>query len=80
MLDQDGLWWMEELPVEYPSEWLGTMPEIRQRLERDRADEYGLRSILERPEVLSRAWRRQTMTRRRGHEAKRHGSTVSRAA
>jgi predicted glycosyltransferase len=79
MLDQDDLWLMEELPVEEPSELLRTMPEIRQYLEPERTEEVGLRSILERPEALSKAWCHAN-TRRRTYKGKRHRSTVLRAA
>lgn len=60
MLDENDPWLLEaELPVEEPSDVLRTMPEMRQWMEPDVDDEeLGLRSLLERPEVLSRAWRR----------------------
>ena len=66
MLDQNDLWLMEEeLPVDEPADVLMTMPEIRQLFDPDRDDEeLGLRSILERPEVLSKAWRHCTHTER----------------
>jgi hypothetical protein len=59
MLDQKDLWLMEEvLSLDEPAELLRTMPEIRQLVDPDRHDdELGLRSILERPEALSKAWR-----------------------
>lgn len=59
MLSEDDLWLMEELPGDEPAELLRTMPEIRQSLDPERTDEeIGLRSILEHPEALSKAWRR----------------------
>jgi hypothetical protein len=59
MLDQNDLWLLEEeLPIDEPADALLTMPEIRQWVDPDRDDEeLGLRSILERPEALSQAWR-----------------------
>jgi len=82
MLDQDDLWLMEDgVPIDEPSELLETMPEIRPYLAPDqRAEEGGLRSLLERPEVLSKAWWRHAKTRKRTHKTKRHSSTVRRAA
>lgn len=58
MLDQKHLWLMEEVSsLDEPSDLLRTMPEIRQLVAPDRHDdELGLRSILERPEALSKAW------------------------
>jgi hypothetical protein len=77
MLDQNDLWLMEEdLPVDEPADVLLTMPSIRQLFDPDRDDEeLGLRSILERPEVLSRAWRHCTHDERyqgTSKSAKRH--------
>lgn len=67
MLLEDDLCWTEELTVDEPAELLRTMPEIRQSLDPEPADEaIGLRSILEHPDALSRAWRRQAFTARRG--------------
>ncbi len=54
MLDEDDLWLMDE-----PSELLRGLPEIRHCLDPDRREEAGLRSVLERPEALSKAWRRR---------------------
>ena len=57
--EEDDLWWVEEVPPEEPSDLLRVMPEIRQYVETDaHDDEWGLRSLLEHPEVLSKAWRR----------------------
>jgi hypothetical protein len=58
MLYRRDLWLMdEELSLDERSDVLRTMPEIRQLLARDRQDDQlGLRSILERPELLSRSW------------------------
>ncbi len=70
MLDQNDLWLMEEeLPVDEPADVLLTMPGILQQFDPDRDDEeLGLRSILERPEVLSKAWRHCTHPARQpGH-------------
>jgi hypothetical protein len=82
MFDQDDLWLMEELPIDEPSELLNTMPEIRQYLDPDRRDEEGgLRSILERPEALSKAWwRHANPHERRTSKAKRRPVTTLRAA
>jgi hypothetical protein len=61
MLDQDDLWLMEELPSDEASELLETMPEMRRYIDpARRQEERGLRSLLERPEALSRAWWRQS--------------------
>ena len=79
MLDQDDLWLTEELPIEEPSELLKAMPEIRQYLDPEHEEDVGLRSVLERPEVLSKAWWRSTHTRGRTRSASRH-SGVPRAA
>ena len=81
MLDQDDLLLMEEeLPVDEPADVLLTMPEIPQLFEPDRDDEeLGLRSILERPEVLSKAWRHCTHAERHqgtAKGAKRHVDTL----
>jgi predicted glycosyltransferase len=66
MLDQDDLWLMEELPTDDPAELLRTMPEIRQVLDPDRRDEeIGIRSILDRPEALSKAWWRHANAHQR---------------
>jgi hypothetical protein len=63
--DQDELW-MEELPVDDPADLLKTMPEIRLARDPDRRGKEGwLRSILERPEALSKAWRRTGKRRER---------------
>ncbi len=81
MLDQDDLWLLdEELSVDEPSDVLQTMPEIRQLLDPDRHDdELGLRSILDRPETLSKAWWRSAHTERRHRPSKivkRHGDVL----
>lgn len=60
MLDPDDLWLVdEELPFDEASDVLETIPEIRQLIDSDLHDEreLGLRSILERPDVLSKSWR-----------------------
>jgi hypothetical protein len=66
MLDQTDLWLVEEeLPLDEPADVLTAMPEIRQLVDPERDDEeLGLRSILERPEALSKAWRRCTRAER----------------
>lgn len=59
MLPEDDLWLVEDVPSEGPSDLLHIMPELCGRLPDDPHDgDLGLRSILERPEVLSKAWRR----------------------
>jgi hypothetical protein len=76
MLDQNDLWLMEdELPVDEPAGVLMTMPEIRQLVDPDDDEQLGLRSILERPGVLSKAWRHCTHAERHqgtSKSAKRH--------
>ena len=76
MLDQDDLWLMDDdLSLDEPSDVLQTMPEIRQLLDPDRQDDQlGLRSVLERPEVLSESWRRTANAR--PHRAKRHADVL----
>jgi hypothetical protein len=81
VVDQNDLWLMEEeLPVDEPADVLPTMPEIRLLFDPDRDDEQlGLRSILERPEVLSKAWRHCTHAERHqgnSKSAKRHVDTL----
>ena len=58
MLNHSDPWLMEEMVLPDESDdLLRTMPEIRQMVDPDRHDdELGLRSILERPEALSKAW------------------------
>lgn len=80
MLDHDDLWWMEEPSVEDPSELLTTMPELRHYLAPHDDGELGLRSVLERPDALSRAWWRDANTRRRTHRRKRRGVAILHAA
>jgi hypothetical protein len=81
LLDPNDLWLMEEdIPLDEPSELLLTMPEIRQLVDPDRPDEQlGLRSILDRPETLSKAWWKSAHAERR-HRAsktvKRHGDVL----
>jgi predicted glycosyltransferase len=79
--EEDDLWLTEELPTEEPAELLRALPEIRQYFGPDQPEEeVGLRSILERPEALSKAWwREETTQRRRAKHRKRH-SHVLRAA
>jgi hypothetical protein len=71
--ENDDLWLLEEPASDEPSE-LFSIPEIRHHLVRDSlADEVGLRSLLERPEALSKAWRRGTgLGKRRVKKARRH--------
>jgi hypothetical protein len=59
MLDENDAWLMEEdIALDDSADLLLTMPEIRQLVDPARPDEQlGLRSILERPETLSKAWR-----------------------
>ncbi len=81
MPDQNDLWLMEEeIPLDEPSELLLTMPEIRQLFDPDPPDEQlGLRSILDRPETLSKAWRKSTHSARRRRPSKlarRHGDVL----
>ncbi len=70
MLDQTEPWLMEEeMLLDEPSDLLLTMPEIRQLADPRRPEEQlGLRSILECPEALSRAWRHGT------HANRQHGA------
>jgi hypothetical protein len=76
MLDQDDLLLMDELPIDEP-EPLDAIPEVRHYLEPERWEgEVGLRSILERPEALSKAWRRHALARKRTRRAKRRRATM----
>ena len=59
MLADDDLWLMEEDAFEERSDLLRMMPEIRHYLDPERGEERGLRSLLEQPEALSKAWRRR---------------------
>jgi hypothetical protein len=72
LLDQNDPWLMEEeTRLDEPSELLLTMPEIRQLFDPDPPDEQlGLRSILDRPEMLSKAWRKSTHAERRHRPSK----------
>lgn len=84
MLDRNDPWLMEEeLPLDEPADVLRTMPEIRQLLDPDRHDdELGLRSLLEHPEALSKAWWRSAHAE--GHhrtlKSVKHHPDVLRAA
>jgi hypothetical protein len=76
MLNQDqddDLWWLDEPPIDEPSE-LFSIPEIRQHLVHDRRDdEIGLRSLVEHPDALAKAWRRPSKPgTRRPKRVKRH--------
>jgi hypothetical protein len=81
MLNENDLWLLEEdIPTEEPSDLLVTMPEMRQWVDPDRPDEpLGLRSLLEYPEALSKAWRHGVFAERPSRIAKRQ-ATVLRAA
>jgi len=80
MLDPNDLWLMEELPLDEPADVLLAMPEIRQLVSPDHGDEeLGLRSILERPEALTQAWR-QSAHAERPHRASKRPANVLRAA
>jgi hypothetical protein len=81
MLDQNDLWLLEEEPPpDEPADLLRTMPEIRQLVDPDRDDEQlGLRSILERPEALSRVWWRSAHAERHlrtSKSVKRHAGVL----
>jgi hypothetical protein len=65
MLANDELWLVEEPPIDAPSDLL-TIPEIRDHVTHEHHDdELGLRSLFERPEVLSKSWWRAEHARRR---------------
>jgi len=70
-LNEDDLWWVEELEADEPSDLLRTMPELRQyaAASLDDEEEVGLRSLLDLPEAQSKAWWRNANARRR-HPAK----------
>jgi len=69
-LDQDEMWWVEELEGDEPSDLLRTMPELRQYAAAPLdEDEGGLRSLLDVPEAQSKAWWRNANARKR-HTAK----------
>jgi hypothetical protein len=60
MLLEEPFWMVEDAVMEEPSD-LMMLPEFRQRVDREHHDEdLGLRSLLERPEVLRdiASWRR----------------------
>ena len=73
MLNQDDLWLVEDaLLLDEPGDAQLTMEEVRQLVEPDRRrDDLGLRSILERPEALSQAWRRCEYVKGRRRTPKR---------
>jgi hypothetical protein len=81
MLDHDDLWLVDEedVPFDEPSDVLDSIPEIRRLIDTELhdGDELGLRSVLERPRLLSRSWWRTASLD--GHRAKRR-SEVPRAA
>ena len=76
MLKENDLWLMDaELAIEEPSDVLLTVPEMRELLEPDADDDgIGLRSMLERPEALSKAWSRTLNSPR--ERASRHGHAL----
>ena len=64
MLANDELWLVEEPPIDAPSDLL-TIPEVRDHVTHEHHDdELGLRSLLERPEALSKSWWRAERARR----------------
>jgi hypothetical protein len=64
MLANDELWLVEEPPIDAPSDLL-TIPEVRNHVTHElHDDELGLRSLLERPEALSKSWWRAEAARR----------------
>ena len=65
-LDQDDMWWVEELEADEPSDLLRTMPELRQYAAAPLDEEaVGLRSLLDVPEAQSKAWWRNANARKR---------------
>ena len=69
-LDQEDMWWVEELEADEPSDLLRTMPEFRQYAAAPLdEEEVGLRSLLDVPEAQSKAWWRNANARKR-HMAK----------
>ena len=73
MLAPDDLWWIEE-PIGEPFD-VSTLREIKQRVAQTPwDDELGLRSLLERPDVLSRAWWRENAPRCRRSPGNRQSS------
>jgi hypothetical protein len=65
MLANDELWLVEEPPIDAPFDLL-TIPEVRNHVTHElHDDELGLRSLLERPEALSKSWWRVEHARRR---------------
>jgi hypothetical protein len=64
MLANDEMWLVEGPPIDAPSDLL-TIPEVRNHVTHElRDDELGLRSLLERPEALSKSWWRAQHERR----------------
>ena len=52
MLDTHDSWWLDETPADDPLDLL-SMPEFKRAIATDRGDaELGLRSLLERPELV----------------------------
>jgi hypothetical protein len=87
MMDPNDPWLMdlmeEGLPLDEPAEMLRMMPEIRQLLDPGSYDgELGLRSILERPDALSKAWRHSAHAERhpRTSQSARQNADLLRAS
>jgi hypothetical protein len=85
MLANDELWLVEEPPIDAPSDLL-TIPEVRNHVAHElHDDELGLRSLLERPEALSKKswWRAERARSRRARllsKTTRRRRDASRAA
>ena len=64
MLDEDDLWWAEDVPTDDVEDLRDTMPEMRHYLVHERREEdTGFRAILERPDACRRAWWRPSRGR-----------------
>lgn len=84
MLNHKDMWVLEEdLPLEEPAEVLRAMPEIQKMLDPEpEEEELGLRSVLEHPAALSKAWWQTTHAgdrRRAAKKIKRRAEMLSAA-
>jgi len=81
MLPVDDLWLMEDPPIDEPADVL-TIPEVKQHVVHDHHDDdLGLRSLLERPETLSKSWwRKEHRLRRASSKTTRRQPATLRAA
>lgn len=78
MHEEEDLWWAEDAPSFGTSDLFRMMPEIREYVE-SASTEPGMRSILERPDVLSKAWHRSEPRPKRRVRVRRRRARALRA-